>query len=248
MTTHKRIQATENAISILDVLEKREGVGVTEIAQEVDLSKSAIYNQLKTMEELSLVRQSGTEYHLGARLLDYGFSYRNQSELYRAARGKLAELANATDETVNLIVPEGNNGVCLAQVVSADLHDTLIGEGESVPLVETAGGIKILSHRNEREQNSVVNAYVEHGETTESERKNIEELLRKAEEQNVLLTKYPYDSSYHGAAVSIGTPSSDLRGAIEVVGPKDRLTGNKLEVEVVGMVADMARQIETSML
>ncbi len=106
------IQSVSHAIDVLDEL-KNSGkeVGVTELANRLDLHKNNVFRLLATLELRGYVEQNlQTEnYRLGVKCLELGQSYRLQSPLIEVARPVLEALRDATGETVSLAILQ--NGI-----------------------------------------------------------------------------------------------------------------------------------------
>ena len=72
---------------------------VTEMAQELDLSKSIIWEYAKTLVSLGILRQDGTNrYRLGWRTFQLGLHARMTSEIAMPARREIHSLANELKE------------------------------------------------------------------------------------------------------------------------------------------------------
>ena len=67
--TPRTVDAVETACELLDVLEERREAGVTELAEEVDVNKSTVYNHLSTLRKQHYVVKEGTSYRLSLRSL-----------------------------------------------------------------------------------------------------------------------------------------------------------------------------------
>ena len=69
------IQSVVRALKILETIRfkgSKEGMGLVDVARELELEKSTIYNLIKTLLAQGYVEQdgSGAKYRLGAKLLD----------------------------------------------------------------------------------------------------------------------------------------------------------------------------------
>jgi DNA-binding IclR family transcriptional regulator len=76
--------------------------------------------------------------------------------LYENAYEPIATLAEATDETVSLMIPEHGFGVYLLRESTADEPETELREGERVPLHATAAGKAILAYLPEAEREAIL--------------------------------------------------------------------------------------------
>jgi DNA-binding Lrp family transcriptional regulator len=84
--------AVDNAFAILDLLGRRpRGMGVSEIARELGLSKSSCFNILSTLLRAGAVEKRGpsTAWHLGPKLVELGTAARRGYSARAAVRALL---------------------------------------------------------------------------------------------------------------------------------------------------------------
>lgn len=66
------IKATETTLTIIEELKSEDGGRVTELAESLDLAKSAVHNHLSTLMEHGYVIKEGNVYHLSLKFLEIG--------------------------------------------------------------------------------------------------------------------------------------------------------------------------------
>ena len=99
--SEKRVKALENALDIVDAIQQRHGAGVTELADEVGISKSAVYKHLSTLERRGLVvKTDDRRYDLGLPWLTYGGYARNHLLPLQRIQTVVRELATETGELI----------------------------------------------------------------------------------------------------------------------------------------------------
>jgi DNA-binding IclR family transcriptional regulator len=86
---------------------RRNAVGVTELANELSLNKSAVHRLLQTLEGAGFVDRNPVtrQYFLGPRLFVLGKVYENTVALRGLARPVMERLAGQLGEAVHLMVP-----------------------------------------------------------------------------------------------------------------------------------------------
>lgn len=116
----KNIQSVERALAVLELLAKRESMGLSQLAQESGLNKATVYRLLATMQRRGFVRQSreNARYSLGWRVVELAGRLLEGAEVVRAAHGRLERLAAATQEAAHLGVLDGTSVVYIAKVDS----------------------------------------------------------------------------------------------------------------------------------
>src|SRR2546423_1508740 len=103
-----RVQSIERAFAVLGALTDGP-VGVTEVADRVDLPKSTVARLLGSLVREGVVEQvpGGTSYRLGARIVTLAASVVPLRSLVALARPHLVELASGLWEVAGLSGPDG---------------------------------------------------------------------------------------------------------------------------------------------
>ena len=124
-------------------------VGVTELAERVDLPKSTVARLLASLEEEQAVEQTeaGGEYRLGSGLIDLAGSAPRGRNLVAAARPHLLELAESLDEVAGLSIIDGGRVYYLDQTESSSNIQVRDWTGEHAPLHAVPSGLVILAHQ-----------------------------------------------------------------------------------------------------
>ena len=124
-------------------------VGVTELAERVDLPKSTVARLLASLEEEQAVEQTeaGGEYRLGSGLIDLAGSAPRGRNLVAAARPHLLELAESLDEVAGLSIIDSGQVYYLDQTESSSNIQVRDWTGEYAPLHAVPSGLVILAHQ-----------------------------------------------------------------------------------------------------
>lgn len=148
--SRNRVGTTEKSLTILELLQQKDGAGVTDIATTLGMNKSTVHSHLTTLVDCGYVTHHDRQYHVSTKLLRLGGRLRDQSPLYQAARIEMKSLAAETDGVVHLFLKEQNDATMIAQ----EGYSPIIRErylGERTPLSESIAGPVILA---EHEQNA----------------------------------------------------------------------------------------------
>lgn len=141
------VRAVERAMDILLELSKYpRGVGITELARAVGLSKATVYRLLSTLADRGFVeRVPDTDfYRLGLAVFDLGMAVRNRMDLVREARPILKEVVERTRETVHLGILDNGEVVYVDKLEGPGAIQMLSRIGRRVPVHCTAMG-KVLA-------------------------------------------------------------------------------------------------------
>ncbi|QHS18119.1 helix-turn-helix domain-containing protein [haloarchaeon 3A1-DGR] len=79
------IQSVKVTSNIIDELQTRSGAGVTELAQELDRSKSAVHTPLRTLEDRDILVREDDASRLSVSILDMAKYVRDQSDNYASS-------------------------------------------------------------------------------------------------------------------------------------------------------------------
>ncbi|QAU12805.1 IclR family transcriptional regulator [Halorubrum sp. BOL3-1] len=240
------VQATATSLRIVEELYDRDGSGVTELADALDVSKSAVHNHLSTLCTLGYVKNTGGTYDLTHRFLRIGFGTRERNPVYHAAQSEVRMLARNTGAVANLVVPEDAEAVYLHRIGARD-HPVPVGDG--VRLHAAAAGKAILAFRP-RER---VDEYVSrHGldrktERTVTDPATLRSELRSIRDRNIAFDRGEIDENWQCVASPI-VVDGDPVGAVSVSGPSDEMQGKRLEEDTAGLVSSAAKTIELELL
>ena len=248
MGEHSRVsvQATATTFEIVEALKDRDRAGVTELATELELSKSAVHNHLSTLSALGYVASENGSYYLTHRFLRVGLATRERNPVYLASKADLRTLAQTTGESVNLVVPEDDHGVYLHRVGGGD-HP--IPEGGRIALHASAAGKAILAYRDHEAVDEFIDSHglPELTERTVTHPATLRSQLRSIRDRRVAFDRGEQTPDWQCVASPI-VVEGDPVAAISVSGPIDRMHGKRLEEDVTGLVVSTAKAIELELL
>lgn len=141
---HMTIQAVDRALDVLLLFAERSadfehegrGLGVTQIAERLDLPKSTVHRILSTLEARGFCRQDPHtgRYHLGLKALELAGAYLAQSDLGSAAYPEMCRLRDQVEETVTLYVRDGTDRVRVQKAEGRHGVRRVVGLGQRLPL------------------------------------------------------------------------------------------------------------------
>ncbi|MFV9506286.1 MAG: IclR family transcriptional regulator [Oscillochloridaceae bacterium umkhey_bin13] len=144
------VQSLDRALDVLEVLAtSTDDVSLSHVTERTGLPLGTVHRLLSSLVARGYAAQDRESrmYGPGPRLLEVASraSASRRFSLSRIARPCLEELTAATDETSNLLVLQGDEGVYSEQVASPRLVRMFTEVGQRVPLYCTGGGKAILA-------------------------------------------------------------------------------------------------------
>jgi DNA-binding IclR family transcriptional regulator len=132
----------DKAVLVLAALEERPRT-LAELVEATGFSRATAHRLAVALEAHGLVRRDDDgRFALGVRLVALGRAAAAGLPLADAARPALAELRDATGESVQLYVREGDRRVCVAALESPHGLRTIVATGAALPLgVGSAGRV-----------------------------------------------------------------------------------------------------------
>lgn len=132
----------DKAVDVLDALEQRPR-SLAELVEAVGLPRATAHRLATALEAHGLVRRDGDgRFALGPRLLSLGRSAAEAWPLATASGPALVQLRDATAESVQLFVRDGDERVCIAALQSPHGLRTIVPLGARLPLgVGSAGRV-----------------------------------------------------------------------------------------------------------
>ena len=240
------VRTTEKTLRLVEALREADGAGVTELADRVDMGKSAVHNHLSTLREYGYVVKEGDTYRTGLKFLEVGGQRRKRMELYDAAESRVNELAQRSGELCNLLTEERGVGVYLYRAKGDDAVDLDTHAGRRTHLHTTALGKAILAHLPRSRVEEILDRRGLPAETERSitDRATLFEELDRVRERGHAVDDEERLAGLRCVAVPVRTSDGRVLGAISISSPRSRMKGDRLEREVPEMVRDAANVVE----
>lgn len=239
-------RTTVTSFRVVEALKDRDTAGVSELADELGLSKGTVHKHLTTLRELEYVVREDGEYRLSLGFLGLGASVRGRMDLYDVSRGPLENLAEATGEIASVMIPEQGWGVYLTRVRSDDTDSVARREGEKVPLTATAGGKAILAYVPDDERRRILDerGFPARTENTITDHRELREELQTAHDNRFAHDRGELDAGRHCVAAPITGPDDAAVAAVTVSGPAERMTEKSVHLDFPSIVGSTATAIQ----
>lgn len=241
------LRTTENTILVVKALRYLERARVTDLANELGMSKSTVHDHLATLKKHNYVtRDDDGNYELGLGFFEMGESARKRRKIYQIAKPEVQALAEETGELANLMVEEHGQGVYLYRArgenaVTLDTHT-----GKRRYLHHTALGKAILAHMSERRVDEILD---QHGlpaatKNTITDRNVLKEKLQTIGEDGIAYCGQERVEGLECVAAPVLSNDNRVLGAVSVAGPTTRMKDERLKEEIPELVLQAANVIE----
>lgn len=244
------IDATATSISIFEYLiETDEPVGVSQVAGDLDISKSMAYNHLSTLQTAGYVTKRDRKYSPSLRSLMMGETIRRKLDIYEQGRRYVNNLAEATGESAELFVMEEQYAVPIAITNQSVDWSPPYQIGERTPLHATAAGKALLASLPPSRLDRVLDEGPLPALTdrTVTDRERLLTEIRDIREDGISFCREEQYAGIVGVGAPITADQSASTGALAIVGPIERLHGRYFEEDLVGQVVSTAKQIEVEL-
>lgn len=241
------VGATATTVRVIDALYEAGTAGVTELAEQLDLSKSAVHNHLSTLEQLEFAINEGGRYRLSLRFLDYGTGVRDTLPVVAAGSEEVDSLASQSGVMAFLVVPEFDTAVYAYVTASKRTEGTpSIGRaGSRVPLHACAPGKAILATRS----TDAVEAYLqgeplaERTDRTITDQTELRRELRSVRDQGIAFDRGEAVDGVNAVAAPIMDGETAV-AAMGVAAPATNLSGKRLQEDLPGLVLNHVTTLE----
>lgn len=248
-TTGQGIRSVEITLSIIRALQARGRARLSELADELDRSKSTIHGHLQTLEQNDLVTRKGDAFRLSLTFLEISHDVKTQHYNYSIIKETVDELATETGEYAQFGSDEHGKLIYLYRAGIG----TEINEHFELNIQEllhcTALGKAVLAFMPQDRVDEIVDR---HGlermtENTITERDELDTELESIREQGYAVDDEEFAKGLRCVAAPVienHRYHSEVHGSIGVLGPVTRLTDERLAGELVTQVKRSANLIE----
>lgn len=245
------IQSIKRAIQILNSFTPQEKeLSITELSKRLNLHKSTIHRILVTLEDESLVvkNQITQKYHLGIKLFELGHLVQDQMEIRAYALPIIKELAQKTEESVDLNILSDGKRVSIEKIESPHDVRRIIQLGKSLPLHCGGSGKALLAFLPDEEIDKIIQKekFIPFGPNTITDPTKLKEHLKEIRKNGYAIS---FEERILGSA-SVAAPVLDYKGkvvaSLSISGPTTRFTKKKIPV-LISLVKEAAQKISASL-
>ncbi|MDQ0859334.1 IclR family transcriptional regulator [Bacillus sp. V2I10] len=249
MDRENMVKSVSRALDIITLVSlKKGGLGVTEIANQIDINKSSVYRILSTLVQYGYVEQDVEtgKYKLGYKFLEISSKLLESIDLRAEARMYLQELENETNEVIHLVVYDQGEVVYIEKLDGSETLRMHSKVGKRAPMHCTSVGKAILAHL----PSSVVLDILErkglpmHTDKTITNKDDFLLELNTVRQKGYALDLEENENGITCIAVPIFDHMGNAIAAVSISGPTIRMTNERLE-QLQSRMQNIGRQISS---
>ena len=235
-------------LRLLETLVRSPGPrGVSELSQEVGLTRSNTHRTLQTLVAAGYVRQDrSASYECTLKLLELSQAILGRVDVAQVAQLTLQELAAQTQETVHLSVLDGIEVVYLQRIDSPQPVRAHTPLGARAPAYCVATGKALLAFQDEAYLARLEGRLERYSSRTIVAKEALSDELRQVRRQGYAINRGEWRESVGGIAAVIYDATGRPVAGIGVSGPLARLRTARLR-ELSGIVTAAARQVSRAL-
>jgi IclR family pca regulon transcriptional regulator len=245
-------QSLDRGLAILCAFKPgRPLLGVSELAREVQLSRSTAHRYIATLSQLGYLRQDPAtrKYRLGPRVLDLGFSAINSMELREISRPHLQQLSDETGHTVNMAILDGSDIVYVERVRSSSQRqreiDLNLHIGSRLPAYCTSMGKVLLAYLPDEERRARLEEVnlTQRGPNTITDRAALAAVLERVRRDGVAVNNEELAYGLRSIAVPVRSHSGEVVAAINLAVHRSLVSMNELAAHLGPVLKRAADEI-----
>lgn len=248
LTTLKR------GFDIIELLMRRNGARVTEIAEILNIATSTAYKYLATLYDLGYVVKEGDTYYVGMRFLTVGSYTKHRKKTYEISIQMVRRLAKETGERVQFLVEEHGRGIYLHTAVD-DMRQygkviTNRQFGRRRHLHSSAAGKAILASFPPERVTEIVDRWglPKATENTITDPADLESELAQIRSAGVAFNNEESVEGLRAVGVPVSGPQGRTVGGLSISGPVHRLKGEQCDTELSDLLLASANEIELTIV
>ncbi len=240
-----RVQSIERAFAVLGALTDGP-IGVTEVAERVDLPKSTAARMLASLTREGAVEQvpGDSRYRLGPRIETLATGLAATRSVVAIARPQLADLAATIGEAAGLSVPEGRAMHYVEQVDSDHPVGVRDWTGSRIAMHAVSSGLAVLALWPRPRIDAYLARPLERfTERTMTGPAELRVRLQRIQLEGHAWTNGEYAESIASVAAGIADASGEIVAAIHVHGPSYRFPEAGTEGRIATTVIEAAARL-----
>lgn len=224
------------------------GVRTTDVAAELDLTKSNAYRLLRTLEAAGFVRQNPEtkDFVASTKLWELGTQVMSQMDLRERASDALRWLADTSRETVHLAILDGAEVVYIDKIDSPEPVASYTRLGGRAPAHCVATGKALLSVLPAAELADLLPSLKQYSPSTITEPDALHAELAATRARGFAINRGEWRDAVWGLASPIRNMAGVAVAAVGVSGPQYRLEDAQRCSDLADLVRSAAGKIERS--
>lgn len=227
------VKSVSRALQIIDIVStKKDGLGVTEIAKQMDINKSSVYRILTTLAQHGYIEQhpETERYKLGYKFLEISSKLLDSIDLRQEARPYLRQLEKETNEVVHLVVYDQGEVIYIEKLEGTETLRMHSKVGKRAPMHCTAVGKAILAYLPPTVTAEIIDrkGLPKHTDLTITDREAFFRELDSVRQNGYALDLEENEYGIRCVAVPIFDYTGSVVAAVSVSGPTIRMTDDRI--------------------
>jgi len=243
----KSVQSVQRTFRILDYLRQRDGGGVTEVANALEIAQSSVHAHLTTLKQAGFVTEADGVYYPGMKFLTFGGYVRNRKDAYMVARPIVEKVAEQSNERAQFGGYENGRAFVLFNHAGSDgVTPEITPLGLSTPMYASAAGKAILAQKSE----SAVDSYLTRTrlrpltDQTITDPETFRQELAAVNEAGYATNVGESTEGVYSIAVAVSNAENEVLGALGVSGPSHRFRRDDVSAELPELLLGFANELE----
>jgi IclR family transcriptional regulator, KDG regulon repressor len=245
------IQSVDRALQIITIVSTRkDGFGVTELAEQLNLNKSSIFRLLSTLAAHNFIEQDSEtkKYRLGYKYLELSSKLLDSIDIRSEAKPFLKELESITKEVIHLVVYDQGEVIYIEKLEGSETLRTHSQVGKRAPMHCTSVGKVILAHLPNNELLSILErkGLPKHTENTIVTKEKLFEELVKIKEKGYGTEIEENEPGITCIAAPIFNNRGGIAAAVSISGPTIRMsstTMNEMKDKIIEVTQKISRRL-----
>lgn len=245
------VNSVDRALTILELISNyKDGLGITEISNELDLHKSTVHRLLKTLIYKGFVIQNEEtkNYLISFKLYEIGQRKVDKLDVLDLSKEHIKSLVEKVNETVHLVVRDEYSVAYIDKVESDNTISMSSKIGSRSPMYCTSVGKVILANSSKEDiKNSWKRSkIVQYTENTIVDYDSFLEELKDVKSKGYALDNEEHEMGVRCIGAPIFNRFGEVEAALSVSGPSMRMTENKIyeiKGELLKTADDIGREL-----
>jgi IclR family transcriptional regulator, KDG regulon repressor len=234
MERENMVKSVSRALDIIDIVSSnKDGIGVTEIANQIDINKSSVYRILTTLVQYGYIEQDQetSRYKLGYKFLEMSTKLLDSIDLRKEAKPFLKELENETNEVIHLVVYDQGEVIYIEKLEGNEILRMHSKVGRRAPMHCTAVGKAILAYLPSHVVLDILDrkGMPKHTDKTITDKDELMKELIQVKQQGFALDLEENEYGIRCIAVPIFNHLGNVIAALSISGPSLRMTDERIK-------------------
>ncbi|WP_453993619.1 IclR family transcriptional regulator [Bacillus nitroreducens] len=241
------VKSVDRALKIISLVSQRkDGLGVTELASYLDINKSSAFRLLSTLVEHGYIEQNPEtkKYRLGYIYLELSSMLLESIDLRTQAKPYLEELKLLTNEVIHLVVYDQGNVIYIEKLEGNETLRTHSQVGRRAPVHCSSVGKVILAYLPETETLNIIEKFglPKHTENTITDKESLLKELKNIRDRGYGTENEENEPGITCIAAPIFDHTNKIAAAISISGPSIRMTEERL-TEIKPYLIEVGKKI-----